>query len=333
MNWKPLAKAIHHVHHGPDSTTYTFNKDHKPTLTVDSGTEVTFDNTHAGFVNLTKETTTADVVALDIKSAPELEKLVGLLYVNGPVYVNGAEPGDILKVEVLELQPGTWGWTAIIPGMGLLQDEIPGPHLKTFDLPEGQDYAVFKPGIHLPRQPFYGTMGVAPAEGDQYCLFPRNDIGGNFDCRYLGEGATLFLQVNVPGALFGVGDAHFCQGDGEICCLALETTMYSRMRLSVFKGKDRLGGPHYETSPERVKEMVSVKGKGEHGAMITGNDRDRVVKQAVKEMLRWLEEEKGLTRVEGYMLFSLVGNLKMMHEIGLGVYTVSASVPLGIFVD
>ncbi|OTA03048.1 acetamidase [Trichoderma parareesei] len=333
MSWKPLAKAIHHVHHGPDSTTYTFNKDHKPALTVDSGTEVTFDNTHAGFVNLTKETTTADVVALDIKSAPELEKLVGLLYVNGPVYVNGAEPGDMLKVEILELQPGSWGWTAIIPGMGLLQNEIPGPHLMTFDLPEGQDYAVFKPGIHLPRQPFYGTMGVAPAEGDQYCLFPRNDIGGNFDCRYLGKGSTLFLPVNVPGALFGVGDAHFCQGDGEICCLALETTMRSRMRLSVVKGKDRLGGPHYETSPERVKEMVSVKGKGEHGAMITGHDRDTVVKQAVKEMLRWLEEEKGLTRVEGYMLFSLVGNLKMMHEIGLGVYTVSASIPLGIFVD
>ncbi|EHK19639.1 uncharacterized protein TRIVIDRAFT_58309 [Trichoderma virens Gv29-8] len=333
MAWKPLAKTIHHVHYGSDNTFYTFSKDHKPSLTVDSGTEVSFDNTHAGFVNLTRESTTADAVALNIQSPKDLEKLIGQLYVNGPVYVNGAEPGDILKVEILELQTGTWGWTVVIPGMGLLQDEIPGPHVMTFDLPNGQDFAVFKPGIHIPRQPFYGTMGVAPAEGEQFALYPRNDIGGNFDCRYLGEGSTLFLPVNVPGALFAVGDAHFSQGDGEICCTALETTMRSRMRLSVIKGKGKLAGPHYETNPERVKQMVSVASKGEHGALMTGNDRDTVVKQAVWEMLRWLEEEKGLTSVEGYMLFSIVGNLKMMHEIGLGVYTVSASIPLGIFVD
>lgn len=87
--------------------------------------------------------------------------------------------------------------------------------------------------------------------------------------------------------------------------------MRSRMRLSVIKGKGKLAGPHYETDPERVKQMVSVASKGEHGALITGTDRDTVVKQAVREMMRWLEEEKGLTQVEG----------------------VSASIPLGIFVD
>ncbi|KAL7795109.1 hypothetical protein V8C37DRAFT_409040 [Trichoderma ceciliae] len=333
MTWKPLAKTIHHVHHGPDSALYSFGKGHKPLLTIDSGAEVSFDNTHAGFLKLTKHSTAADIATLNMKSPADLEKLMGPLYVDGPVYVNDAEPGDILKVEILELQTGTWGWTAVLPGMGLLQDEIPGPHLMTFDLPEGQYYAVFKPGIHIPCQPFYGTMGVAPAEGELYVLYPRNDTGGNFDCRYLGQGSTLFLPVNVPGALFAVGDAHFSQGDGEICSTALETTMRSQMRLSVIKGKGRLAGPHYETNPERVKQMVSIASKGEHGALMTGDDRDTVIKQAVKEMLRWLGEEKGLTMVEGYMLFSIVGSLKMMHEIGLGVYTVSASIPLGIFVD
>ncbi|KAL7955985.1 hypothetical protein V8C34DRAFT_326745 [Trichoderma compactum] len=303
MTWKPLARTIRHVHHETDNTFYTFSKEHKPSLTVDSGAKVSFDNTHAGFVNLTRDSTTADAAALDIQSPKDLENLIGQLYVNGPVYVNGAESGGILKVEILELQTGSWGWTAVIPGMGLLQDEIPGPHIMTFDLPESQDDAEFKPGIQI------------PSEGEQFALYPRNDIAGNFDCRYLGQGSTLFLPVNVPGALFAVGDAHPCQGGGEICCTALETTMRSQMRLSV------------------VKQMVSVASKGEHGALITGTDRDTVVKQAVREIMRWLEEEKGLTQVEGYMLFSIVGNLKMMHEIGLGVYTVSSSIPLGIFVD
>ncbi|RFU80661.1 acetamidase formamidase [Trichoderma arundinaceum] len=333
MSWKPIAKTIHHVHHGPESTIHTFCKDNKPLLTVDSGTEVSFDNTHAGFMKLTKDSTAADIAAINPKSLEDMEKFIGPVYVDGPVYVNGAEPGDILKVEILELQTGSWGWTMIFPGMGLLQDEIPGPHLMTFDLPEGQDYAVFKPGIHIPRQPFYGTMGVAPAEGEINALFPRNDIGGNFDCRYLGEGSTMFLPVNVPGALFACADAHFSQGDGEICCTALETTMRSRIRLSVIKGKEKLAAPHYETNPERVKQMVSVAGKGEHGVLTTGDDRDTVIKQAVREVLRWLEEEKGLPVEEGYMLFSIIGNLKMMHELGIGVYTVSASIPLGIFVD
>lgn len=333
MAFKPLVKTIHHVHHGPDSTIHTFCKDHKPLFTVDSGAEVSFDNTHAGFFKLSRNTTTTDLDALDMKTLDDLFKLMGPIYVDGPVYINGAEPGDILKVEILELQTGSWGWTAVVPGMGLLQDDIPGPHLMTFDLPEGQDYAVFKPGIHIPRQPFYGTMGVAPAEGELNALLQRNDIGGNFDCRYLGQGSTLFLPVNVPGALFAVGDAHFSQGDGEICGTALETTMRSRMRLSVIKGKGKLEGPHYETNPEQVKQMVSIAGKGEHGALITGHDRETVIQQAVKELIRWLGEEKGLTMVEGYMLFTIVGNLKIMHDLGLGVHTVSASIPLGIFVD
>lgn len=179
---------------------------------------------------------------------------------------------------------------AVLPGVGMLEHEVPGLHLKTFDLPESKDYAVFKKGFHIPCQPFYGTMAVAQAEdGDRHPLPPCNDIGGNFDCRYIGQGATLYLPVNVPGALFMVGDGHFSQGDGEITGVALETTMKSRMRLSVIKGKDKLQTPHYESNPERVKQMVSVGDKGEHGTLSRHADRGMASQLAVLEMVRWLE--------------------------------------------
>jgi acetamidase/formamidase len=143
----------------------------------------------------------------------------------------------------------------------------------------------------------------------------------------------MYLPVNVPGALFAVGDGHFSQGDGEITGIALETTMKSRIRLSVIKGKEPLKSPHYMTNPERVKQMHTVGEKREYGVLATAVGRDNAVKEAVRGLLDWLVAEKGLNRVEGYMLFSMAGNLKMMHDLGLELYTVSASIPLGLFVE
>ena len=324
-------QCIHRIQHGSKTKLLSFNKNHEPLITIESGEEVSFDNRHAGFHRITQHITDADMVSMGLESLADVERCIGPIYVDGPVYVNGAEAGDTLKVEILDLQTGDWGWTAIFPGLGLLKDEMPGPHVKTFDL--RADHTVFKPGIHVPAQPFYGTMGVAQsADGDLHPLFPRNDIGGNFDCRYLGQGAVMYLPINVRGALFAVGDAHYSQGDGEITGTALETTMRSRMRLTVVKDHKTLRSPHYETNLERVKQMHSVGGVGEYGVLATAADRESAVKEAVGGLLDWLVAEKGLDRVEGYMLFSIAGNLSTMHDLGLEVFTISASMPLGLFV-
>lgn len=140
-------------------------------------------------------------------------------------------------------------------------------------------------------------------------------------------------ENNVPGALFAVGDEHFSQGDAEITSTARETTMRSRIRLSVIKGKKPLTSPHYVTNPELVKQMDSVGGEGEYGVLATAVGRDNAIKEAVRGLLDWLVAEKRLTRVEGYMLFSIAGNLKLMHDLGLEIFTVSASIPLGLFVE
>jgi acetamidase/formamidase len=234
---------------------------------------------------------------MGLKTLLDIEGCMGPIYVGGPVYVNGAEPGDILQVEILKLQTGDCGWTAIFSGLGLLQDEMPGPYINIFEL-RPDHHAIFKPGVDIPCQPFYGTMGVAPAEdGDLHPLFPRNDIGGNLDCRYLGQGAVMYLPVNVPGALFAVGDRHFSQGDGEITGIALETTMKSRIRLSVIKGKEPLKSPLYMKSPERVQQMHTVGGKGEYGVLATAVGRDNAVKEAVRGLLDWLVAENRLNSV------------------------------------
>jgi acetamidase/formamidase len=311
---------------------YSWNKTHKPILTINSGDEVTFDNTQAGFLNLTKDTTSEDIAKLGIEGAEDLDKLIGKIYVDGPVYINGAEPGDVLKVEVLELETADWGWTTILPGIGLLMDEFKNPIIKTYDLTK--EYAVFKEGIHIPRQPFYGTIGVAPGDdSDIPALFPRNDIGGNFDCRYIGKGSVLYLPINVSGALFAVGDAHYSQGDGEICGTAIETMMKSKFRLTVEKSMHKIQSPHYVTNPELVKEMHSIGGKGEYGVLATAEDETTAAKTAVLGLMDWLLKTKNLSRAEAYMLFSVAGNLKVMHALGIPVHTVSASIPLGLFVE
>ena len=247
--------------HSSKSKQHFFSRKQQPLLTVESGDEISFDNRNAGFHLVNEQTTDHDMAEMEIQGLEDMERVFGPIYVDGPVFVKDALPGDRLQVEILELETGPWGWTAIMPGLGLLQDEMPGPHIKTFSLKDG--FAVFKAGIKIPSQPFYGTMGVAPAEDTQlHPLFPRNDIGGNFDCRDLGVGSKFFLPINVEGALFSVGDAHFCQGDGEITGTALETTMKSRLRLTVIKGKTALCSPHFQSSKESRQLMRSMSDPG-----------------------------------------------------------------------
>jgi acetamidase/formamidase len=118
--------------------------------------------------------------------------------VNGPIAVEGAEPGDTLQVELLDFQPADWGWTASIPGFGLLADEFPDPALRITRLPPEGDTAEFLPGIRVPVIPFCGEVGVAPIDGPRSTI-PPDVHGGNMDTRHLTEGSTLFLPVLHPG--------------------------------------------------------------------------------------------------------------------------------------
>lgn len=298
----------------------------QPVLTVDSGAEVSFDLLDGGHNQFTETSTVADV--------PNFKLELGDPAI-GPVYVNGAEPGDVLKIEFLDLQTASYGWTAILPGsfgFGLLADEFPQAALKIWDLEahKKEGYAVFKEGIHIPLKPFLGVVGLAHEEDGQFSTIPPYDTGGNIDCKHIGIGSTLYLPVKVKGALFSCGDGHAAQGDGEVCGTAIETPMKAKVRLTVEKGKPWVVSPHYLTNPAGSKE--ATEGKGEYAALGIDADLREASRKAVRGLVNWLEGEKGLSRVEGYMLASVAGDLKIAEAVDMPHYAVACSLPLSVFV-
>ncbi|RDW91837.1 acetamidase [Coleophoma crateriformis] len=297
-----------------------------PVLTVDSGSEVSFDLLDGGHNQFTPASTSADV--------PNFNLALGDPAM-GPVYINGAEAGDVLKVEFLALQTAAYGWTAILPGsfgFGILADEFPEPALKIWDLEShaAEGYAVFKEGIHIPLRPFLGVVGLAHEAAGQFSTIPPYETGGNIDCKHITVGSTLYLPVKVKGALFSCGDGHAAQGDGEVCGTAIETPMKATVRLSVEKGKPWVKSPHYVTDPVHSQTVGGQ--RGEYAALGIDADMREATRKAVRGLVEWLVGEKGLTRDEAYMLASVAGDLKLAEVVDMPHYAVACSLPLSVFV-
>ena len=171
-----------------------------PALRVKSGDTVEFDCLDASNGQITATSTASIIPTLTISSLDQ---------VNGPIFIESAQPGDTLRVDVLDITPAVWGWTAVIPNFGLLADEFPEPALKIWDLREyGKDgFAWFdeEKGIRLPLRPFAGEMGVAMTEKGPHSTIPPYVTGGNIDTKHVSKGATLYLPIEVEGALFSMG--------------------------------------------------------------------------------------------------------------------------------
>jgi acetamidase/formamidase len=241
----------------------------------------------------------------------------------GPILVEGASPGDTLEVEILELEPGRWGWATLIPELGLLAEDFPEPYLKIFDLRNGSTARVAA-GVEVPIQPFLGTMGVPTDEPGRFEPFPPHKGGGNLDCRHLIAGSTLWLPVWCEGALFSCGDPHAAQGDGEVCVTAVECDMRATLRFGLQKRK--LAGPAF-----RVPRPVGAPGPY-HGTMGIDPDLMEGARTAVRNMIAWVVEEHGLSREDAYVLCSLAGDLRIHEIVDAGVWNVGMTMPLGVFV-
>src|SRR2546428_1858450 len=190
---------------GRDVFHFKWDNSLPPAVEIESGDNVHFD--------------TEEVTAGQLKKGDPASKLGALnfdrLYpLGGPVYVKGAEPGDALEVDILSLKPGSWGWSAILPGLGLLASDFPDPYVRYFDLGD-RTTAELRNDIHIPIVPFCGTMGVATDEPGRHDVLPPTKGAGNIDTRHLTAGTKLYLPVFVPGGLFSAGGCHAAQGDGE----------------------------------------------------------------------------------------------------------------------
>ncbi len=308
--------SIHRVR--PDVYHQVWDRDIEPALEVEPGTEVGFQVRDASDEQLDAESTAADVAALDFGRVNP---------VCGPVFVKGAQPGDALEVEILEFDPRDWGWTAIIPGFGLLAEEFDQPWLRISRVDAEQRAVNFSERVTLPYEPFPGTIGVAPPEPGPHSIVPPSRWGGNMDIKHLRAGTTLLLPVGVEGALFSVGDTHSAMGDAEVCGTAVETAMDITLRLSLRRGLD-LPAPQYRLP---AGELARTQQSAYHVCTGVAPDLMEATRQATRALIEHLVDVRGLDRQEAYALCSVAADLRIHEVVDAPNWMVGAFLPDDIF--
>jgi acetamidase/formamidase len=248
--------------------------------------------------------------------------------VAGPVYVDGAEPGDTLKVVLIGFEPSGWAWTGLIPGFGLLAEDFPKPALHIWSYDKSfRKPAAYSSFASVPLKPFCGTTGVAQEIPGSHSTIPPYATGGNMDIRDLSEGVELYLPVRVKGALFSIGDPHVAQGDGEVCGTAIESPMSVTARLDLIKGGD-LRFPRF-TSLKPVSRHLDEKGYDVTTGI--GPDLMEASKNAVRGMIDLLGKMHGLSAENAYMLCSVCADLRISEIVDRPNWVVSLYLPRIIF--
>ncbi|SEM93109.1 amidase [Loktanella fryxellensis] len=318
-----MCKACDYTIHGAQ---HHFGWDNAiaPVQRVEPGATILFHCHDSSAGQLGPSSTVADVVALDFgKINP----------VSGPIWVEGAEPGDAIKVTLDSFAPQVqdgrgWGWTANIPGFGLLADQFTDPalHVWSYD-PDSMAPSLFGAEARVPLKPFAGTIGNALAEPGLHSVVPPRRVGGNLDIRDLSAGTTLWLPVEVAGALFSVGDTHAAQGDGEVCGTAIESPMDVVLTLDLVKGM-KLKTPRF-TTPGPVTRHLDAKGY----EVTTGIGPDLMAasRDAVAAMVDHLCATRGMAAVDAYMLVSTCGDLRISEIVDMPNWVVSFYFPRCVF--
>ncbi len=286
-----------------------FSRTIPPALRVPSGAVVQVETQEATDGQLTLESTATDVTGLDFEPIHPL---------TGPIYVEGAAPGDVLAVTLHRIEVGAWGWTAISPGFGFLSDEFTEPWIRTFAIAAGARSVRFAEGIELPLRPFPGVMGVAPDTDEMLSTIPPRANGGNMDDPHLVEGTTVYFPVFVEGALFSIGDTHAVQGMGEVCGTAIEAPMRIVFELNVRKGGRSIPEPEYETAETYAVTAFAT-------------TLDEAGRKATRYMVNYLVAERGLERNEAYALCSLAGDLRIAEVVDVPHVLVAMHMPKAIF--
>jgi formamidase len=337
----------------PSSASHNrWHPDLEPVAHVAPGDIVTLETRDGLDGQLTRESSHADCGRLDLGLGHPL---------TGPLYVEGAEPGDVLEVELVAYETPDFGVNGVIPGFGFLTDVFTEPFLVPWELDGTVARSRELPGIAVPACVHAGVIGVAPshalmeeqrtreqriraaggpvaddlserafpplaAEGLR--TIPPRETGGNIDIRRLVAGSTLLLPVHVPGALLSLGDVHFAQGDGEVCGTGIEIEAAVTVRLGVRKAPGwRPRFPAYLTPAQPGRDRFATTGIAEQDGM----DLTAAARAALLAMIDWLEVEQGLSRPAAYCLCSACVDLHLSEVVDIPYPLVSALIPLDVF--
>jgi formamidase len=358
---RPLARQ-------PETGHNRWHPDIPPLVEVGEGEAVLLETRDAVDGDLGPDSTTADLARIRSGAIHPL---------TGPVFVAGAQPGDLLEVEFVDIVPSRWAFSAIIPGLGFLRDLMTTPFLVHWTLADGWATSPQVPGVRIPAAPFMGVSGVAPshAQLDAWTrreaavaaqggfalppdptdavpsagpaaaqglrTLPPRENGGNFDVKQLTRGAKLLLPVAVPGALFSTGDAHFAQGDGEVCVTAVEMAATCVVRFRVHRGEaarrgirwPRFQRSDYFTDPRWAAPQRFVATMGmpvDPQGVNRAEDLTLACRSAVLNMLALLQE-RGFSREQAYVISSVAVDLRISNVVDLPNVVVSALLPEEIF--
>lgn len=266
---------------------YAFSKEHAPILNMKSGETVIIE-TYDCFENqITSNNSTYE--SLDWSKVNPA---------TGPVYVEGAEVGDVLEVTIDDIKLEDQGVMAVSPGMGVLGEKITKFEAKLIPIENGK--AIFNENIHIPLNPMIGVIGVAPQDEPISCGTPGSH-GGNMDNKMITKGTTLYFPVFQQGALFALGDLHAAMGDGEVCVTGIEIAGQVTVTIKVIKGKS-LSNPVLET-----EEFI--------GTIASAKTIDEAVKMSVEDMVELLQDKTSLPLSELTMLLSAVGQTQICQVV------------------
>ncbi len=359
---------VKHLADEPKTGHNRWHPDIQPMLEVGEGEDVALETRDAIDGYLTPRSTVADFAGLPLGAIHPLA---------GPVHVRGARPGDLLEVEFVDVAPQGWGFSAIMPGLGFLRDVMTTPFLVHWTLADGWATSPQIPGVRIPAAPFMGVSGVAPsrqqletwtrreaelisrngfalppdpagavpasgpAAAHGLRTLPPRENGGNFDVKQLTRGARLLLPVAVEGALFSTGDAHFAQGDGEVCVTAVEMAATCVVRFRVHRGeaeRRHVRWPRFERSdyfadprwaaPRRFSATMGMP-VDDHGVN-HGENLNLACRNAVLNMMALLQD-RGFSREQAYVVCSVAVDLRISNVVDVPNVVVSALLPEEIF--
>jgi len=304
-------------HYLDDSVVHAFwDNSYPPRIEIEPGDTVVFECREAVDGQVTPDSGHDALANLDFSRIHPL---------TGPVFVKDAQPGDTLVVEILKLEHKGWGWNGHLPGFGLLADDFDFPFLQHWRL-EG-DACFFRDSdkVRVAFEPFCGVMGVAPKEEGRMSTIPPRFNGGNVDICGLTIGATLYLPVQVEGALFSTADCHSAQGDGEVTGTGIESPMTVTLRFNL-----RSDWSIQELQFKMPSPLTKTDTKGYYCTTAHGEDLYVNSQQAVCYMIDWLEAHHGLSRSQAYCLCSAAGDLKISEIVDAPNWIVSCYMPLSV---
>jgi len=334
-----------------------------PILKVEPGDELMLDTLDAADRQILPTSSLDDVAKCDLNVAHPL---------TGPIWVNGAQAGDLLEVQLLDIIADDSGWTAQLPGFGFLRDLFDEPHLVSWRMGSGFAEAPDLPGVRIPEASFPGVIGVAPSRAQMHRIIarerataerggfvlppdrrsaipstepiaseglrtiPPRETGGNLDVKQLVKGTTVYLPLWTDGAMFSIGDAHFAQGDGEVCGTAIEMTATFHLRFELHKGAARergINGVQFSGTEESrsQRRYYATTGLSMKGEVQESEDVTLASRNALLAMIDYLQQ-LGFNRQQAYAICSVAVDLRVSEVVDVPNFVVTAFLPLDIFV-